>query len=312
VTPRSSPVRAAILLVVSLLVATLAAALLPAAPASAGRTVGAATPTPSPNPSPATTPGTSAEPRPVDAVTVEITEVTRSGSGPDGELTVAAQLRNTGTGAFSLDSVRLSVTAEALEDRQALTDWTEPRQRPAPPRAPGESAGGGAGAEVPPGATTKVVFTVPADKLPRVRDGARGRQVHGIAVRARGRTEDDPVQRLRGTGRSFVVLASEEGAQARLTVVVPITADGPTPDAGTASEQLRASWAAEGRLSRVLTAAADPALSWLVDPALALAARTVARGEEATPATSSPGPTGRPRRRCVLRRRPGPRPLPDR
>ena len=287
-TPRPSPGRAAILLVVSLLVATLAAALLPAAPASASRIVRAATPTPSP------TPGTPGDPRPVNPVSVVITEVTPSGLGPDGDLTVGARVRNTGSAAISLDMVRLGVTTTALEDRQALADWADPERE-----GPGLEAVGveRPAAQVPPGGTIGVVFTVPADELPRVRTGA-GRQVHGIAVRVLGGTEDDPSVRTLGVARSYVVRvpqeeapqegAPKEGAQARLTVVVPITADGPTPDAGAASEQLRASWAADGRLSRVLASAQDPALSWLVDPALARAARTVARGEDATPATPSP------------------------
>jgi hypothetical protein len=113
----------------------------------------------------------------------------------------------------------------------------------------------------------------------------------GIAVEATGGG-----QRV-GLSRSAVVWQPDTAFDPTpVTLLLPLTEGTPSADAAVPSPDLLAGLAPGGRLSRVLDAGSDRAVSWAIDPALlaaAAAAATVpaATGQGGTSSTGTP-PTG--------------------
>jgi putative peptidoglycan lipid II flippase len=202
-----------------------------------------------------------------ESVTVALTGASAASLHPGATYTLGGTLRNLSSAPVRSLSVRMRLAWERL-DGNAITAWAA--------RSPTDGVGvvwatKAISGVLAPGAAVSFSVAGPADALglPIV-DGFGPR---GLAVEVVGDTGDG-VRRL-ALLRSFVVWdPGGDAVQTQVSVLAPITppAEAASSDAGVAGAAVLREWGRDGRLSRILTATADPAIGWAVDPSLLTAA----------------------------------------
>jgi putative peptidoglycan lipid II flippase len=215
------------------------------------------------------------------SVAVALTGVSAASLHPGATYTLGGTLRNLSSAPVRSLSVRMRLAWERL-DGDAITAWAA------------RSPTGGAGVVwatkpisgvLAPGAAVSFSVAGAADALglPIV-DGFGPR---GLAVEVVGDTGDG-VRRL-ALVRSFVVWdPGGDAVETQLSVLAPITPPdaAASSDAGVAGAEVQREWGRDGRLSRIITATADPAIGWAVDPSL-LTAAALAQGLAGTTAAAA-------------------------
>nr|WP_276610946.1 DUF6049 family protein [Kineococcus siccus] len=251
-----------------------------AAAASPTRTTPAGTPSPSP----------SAAALPLAVTLLGVTPSAYDADDPARSLvTVRVGVRNTTRAALTGLRARLVVQRAALVTRQSVQGWaTAPATRSLGSSTVSSArvdvgTPSGSGGELPAGATTEVVLTLPAADLP----GTGGAHASAVEVL----TGDGRA----GLVRTFVTAAAPGTAPTRITLLLPLVA-GRTGEAGEdggvdghlSAAEVGAQLTPDGRLTHLLAAGTDPRVSWALDPALL--ASVTALASPAAPATGPATP----------------------
>jgi hypothetical protein len=264
----------------------LLAALLPlVAPGAAAATTPPAAPTPATpatpaSPGPATTGGTTPAAAATARTQILLTGVTPSAVEPRDPLVVTGRITNRGTAALPATRVTLRLNPANLKTRAAVRAWTSRGSLTDTRRLRG-------GASVPalaPGASATFSVTVPPGALDL--PGGPNWGPRGLAIEAlAGQT------RVGLTRTTFVWFPRKEFDATQLTLLAPVTAPRGT-DVSAPSEELTASFAPGGTLSRILEATRDPLIGWALDPAVLQAAGAVAGegGDAGSPGTTAGTP----------------------
>ena len=277
--PHSRPARlptrgAAILLALG---ATTAAAL----PASAGTATPAATVF-------AAAPTTTAGDRPL---TVDVDSLSPAGLTRADTLVVRGRVTNTSRQALDGVQVELRLTRAPFVTRAGVAGWASgdstvnaSRHVPAQASIPGSLA---------PGRSAAFTLQLPASDL-GLGSALTDAGPYGVLVAATDTASG--TGHLLGSHRGFLVwYPSSDVEPTRLTLVAPVQAGLAVPDAGTATTDLLRQVEPGGRLDRELTAIADPAVAWALDPALVQALTpgtqpAAGNGSNSTTTTAPPDP----------------------
>jgi hypothetical protein len=158
-----------------------------------------------------------------------------------------------------------------------------------------------------PGESTSYTLSVPRNELPFDQPG-----VYWLGVHVLGTNEEGRLGGADGRARTFIASMDPRGPRTSLAVVLPLreqvarTPDGRLDDVAAWNRRL----GEDGRLSRLLglarTGSGVP-LTWVVDPAVPAAARSLAEGNPAFDlAPTEPGPDESPSPDSVLTESPGP------
>jgi hypothetical protein len=224
------------------------------------------------------------------AAQVTLDSITPATVTPSDTVRVTGRIVNTGS--TTLSGVRVSLLSQQapLTTRSQVTTWMETPSAAvdAPERAATTVTG-----TIPPQQSATFTLTVPATDLDLTATersfGARGA---GIEVSAGSR--DDRISLA--VQRTFLVWTPDVSySPTNLTVLTPVTSTVPQADAAFPETDLLETMDAGGRLDDLLRAAADPAITWMLDPSLVTAAQEAATGtpsEKTTSTTAAVSGTG--------------------
>ncbi|MEJ2578071.1 MAG: DUF6049 family protein [Kineosporiaceae bacterium] len=199
---------------------------------------------------------------------------------PADTLRIEGRVVNTGTRPLTDIRVDLLTQYPVLDTRSKIASWTATPTTPIPSARRGGTA---LAAPIPSGGSARFLITIPARDLglPATTSsfGAHGAAVEVFAGPDRG---------LVAVQRTYLVWSPDVGfAPTRLTLLAPLTSDLPVTDPADPTEEQLAEFADGGRLDNLIRATADPAFTWLLDPALLTAADAAASAN-----VREPGKTG--------------------
>lgn len=219
-------------------------------------------------------------------ISVSLTSVTPVALAPDSVMTVTGTVRNIGRTTFSALQVVLRLDWRVL-DRRQIAEWAA--LDPKDPANGTRQNGVPLGRRLAPGETAGFTVTMRGDSAQLPVD-AKGFGPRKMAIEIQnGAGRSGP--RV-GILRTFAVWNPvQEYSPTRLAILVPVTSGHQPVDPKGEGGQVPQLWGKNGRLARLLTATADHAFSYAIDPSLVAAAIATQTPQPARP-RGAPGDTG--------------------
>lgn len=214
-------------------------------------------------------------------VRVQLISISPAGAlRPGTRLVIKGRVLNTGTRPITDLAVELAHRSARLSSRDEVRAWLDGSDGSADTQVGTPQVA----AQLAAGRSATFSFDLTASQLGVVgtRFGPRGLSLQvrsGRAIVGRYRT-------------SVIWMPAETFEPTPLALIAPITASGPSLQAGSPDDALLDQLGGSGRLTRLLTGTAGQPIGWALDPALLLAAATTAGQSESGGTTGATAPTG--------------------